>query len=544
MSVENLTGGQAVVRSLIKAGIKRIYGLPGVQNDWLYNALYDYRDEIEVLHTRHEQGAGYMALGHYLATGEASVYNIVPGPGFLNSCGALSTCWGLNAKVMCLVGQIPRKVQGKKLGVLHEIPDQMGILKRLTKWSEEVESPSMAPAVMAEAFRQMQSGRPRPVGVEVAMDVLQSKEDVSFDGFDASGEEVALDTEALEAACSLIAEAKNPLVFVAGGAMHASQEITEFVEYLQSPVFSYRTGKGIVASSHHLSYPVPAAYELWPDCDLCIAIGSHARMPLLKWGVDSKIKFLSINIDPEVHDRMARADVKITADSREAVSALNSMLKDKMPPRPSRIEEMKAFSKAWQEKIAYLEPQLSYLNLIRDELPEDGIFVDELTQVGFASRIAWQTDLPRTYLSTGHMGTLGWGFQTALGAKSARPYATVISVAGDGGFMFGVQELATAVQHRLGVILLLFNNNLYGNVRSMQEDLYGNRVIATDLHNPDFVKMAHAFGANAVRVRGMDDLRKAIRDASGESLPTVIEIPVANDWPSTNKFKALPRIRS
>ncbi len=542
--MEKLTGGQATVRSLIKAGVKQIYGLPGVQNDWLYNALYDYRDEIKVIHTRHEQGAGYMALGHYLATGEQSVYNIVPGPGFLNSCGALSTIWGLNAKTLCLVGQIPKKVQGKGYGVLHEIPDQMGIMQRLTKWSAKVDSPSAAPMVIAEAFEQMHSGRPRPVGVEVPMDVLSGTEEVNFDKFDIIPEVTTVTEDELSTAVDLIKAAKNPLVFVAGGAMHASAEVIEFVEHLQAPVFAYRTGKGIVPSSHYLSYPVPAAHSLWADCDLCIAIGSHARMPLMKWGQDDKLKFLTINIDEEAQNKMREPDLALTADSKVALSLLNPKLKEAFDQRPSKESEMIKFAKSWSEQTAYLEPQNSYLNLIREELPEDGIFVDELTQVGFASRISWNTELPRTYLCTGHMGTLGWGFQTALGAKAARPDATVISVAGDGGFMFGVQELATAVQHKLGVIVILFNNNLFGNVRSMQEDLYDNRVIATDLHNPDFVKMAHAFGAHSTRVKDMDGLRKAIRAAKGEELPTLIEVPVGNDWPSTNRFKALPKVRS
>jgi len=539
-----LTGGQAVVRSLIKAGINRVYGLPGVQNDWLYNALYDYRDEINVIHTRHEQGAGYMALGHYLATGENSVYNIVPGPGFLNSCGALSTMWGLNAKVMCLVGQIPLKVQGKGFGVLHEIPDQMGILGRLTKSAERIESPAQAPDIIEHALSQLHSGRPRPVGVEVSMDVLQKTEEVNFDSFKVESNHPVASEQDLEAAIALIEKATNPLVFVAGGAMHASKEVIEFVEHIQAPVFAYRTGKGIVPSSHYLCYPVPAAYEIWKECDLCITIGSHARMPLLKWGHDQDLKFLSINVDPEAHDRMMQSTVSLTADSKEALQILNVRLQDRFDQRPSIKSKMAELAKSWSEKTAYLEPQSSYLRLIREELPEDGIFVDELTQVGFASRIVWDTDLPRTYLCTGHMGTLGWGFQTALGAKAARPDATVISVAGDGGFMFGVQELATAVHHKLGVIVLLFNNNLYGNVRSMQEELYGNRVIATDLHNPDFVKMAHSFGANSTKVTDLDGLRKAIREAKGETLPTIIEIPVGNDWPSTNRFKALPKIRS
>lgn len=448
-----LTGGQAAVRSLIKAGIKRVYGLPGVQNDWLYNAFYDYRDEISVLHTRHEQGAGYMALGHYLATGEPTVYNIVPGPGFLNSCGALSTIWGLNAKVMCMVGQIPKKVQGRNLGVLHEIPDQMGIMKRLTKWADKVDSPNEAPKVISQGFSHLLSGRPRPVGVEIPMDVLSATGDVNFDDFNIEINNPEFSLDEIDQAAKLISNAKNPLVFIAGGAMHASKEVIELVEHIQAPVFAYRTGKGIVPSSHYLSYPVPAAHDLWSDCDLCIAIGSHARMPLMKWGHDDGLKFLSINIDPEVHHRMKKANVAITGDSKEVLIALNKHLKDIIEPRASIEVRMKEFAKGWEEKITYLEPQNSYLKLIREELPEDGVFVDELTQVGFASRIAWETDLPRTYLCTGHMGTLGWGFQTALGAKAARPDATVVSVCGDGGFMFGVQELATAVQHKLGVII-------------------------------------------------------------------------------------------
>lgn len=537
------TGGQAVVRSLINSGIKQIYGLPGVQNDWFYNALYDYKDEIKVIHTRHEQGAGYMALGHYLATGEKSVYNIVPGPGFLNSCGALSTIWGLNAKVMCLVGQIPLKVQGKGYGVLHEIPDQMGILKSLTKFAEQIKSPSEAPLIISKALSELDSGRPRPVGVEVSMDVLSSKENINSLDVNVVSDMPDVSEEDISKAINLIKNASNPLVFVAGGAMHASKEVIEFVEYIQSPVFAYRTGKGIVPSSHYLSYPVPAAHSLWKECDLCIAIGSHARMPLMKWGQDDDLKFISINVDKEAHDRMRTSDVSITADSKQALNILLNKLKEEIEPRKSIENEMVSFAEQWEKEVAYLEPQKSYLEIIREEMPDDGIFVDELTQVGFASRILWNTDRPRTYLCTGHMGTLGWGFQTALGAKAARPEAMVVSVAGDGGFMFGVQELATAVQNDLGVIVVLFNNNLYGNVRSMQENLYDNRVIATDLHNPDFVKLAHSFGANGCRVHNFEDLRKAIREAKLKKKPTIIEVPVDNNWPSTNKFKALPKVR-
>jgi acetolactate synthase-1/2/3 large subunit len=537
-----MTGGQAVVECLIKAGVKTVFGLPGVQNDWLYNAFYDYRDQIKVLHTRHEQGTAYMALGYYLSTGKPAVFNIVPGPGFLNSSGGLATAWGLNAQLLCLVGQVPTKVLGKGYGVLHEIADQRGILASLTKYSDHITNTQEIPEKFAKVWSNMINGRPRPVGLEVAMDMLQSKAEIDFSNFKIEKESVSPDTGQIAELVDMISASNNPLIFVASGAVNASAEVLELAEFIQAPTFSYRTGKGTMPSSHYLSYPTPAAHELWSDCDLVIGIGTHCRMPMLKWGKEG-INYVSINIDETVHNTFCESKLAITADAKLTLEALNQSLKENIEAKPSRKEEMMGFSDRWKEKTAYLEPQASYLKAIREVMPDDGIFVDELTQVGFASRILWETDQPRTYLSTGHMGTLGWGFMTALGAKVARPEAMVISVAGDGGFMFGVQELATAVQHKIGLIVLLFNNGLFGNVRSMQEDLYDNRVIATDLHNPDFVKMAEAFGAHAIRVEGVESMKAAIQDAAGRDLPTIIEIPVGNDWPSTNKFKALPKLR-
>ncbi len=539
-----LTGGQAVVRSLIKEGVDTVFGIPGVQNDWLYNALYDYKEEIRVIHTRHEQGAGYMALGYNLASGKVGVCNIVPGPGFLNSSAALATAWGLNAKVLSLVGQIPQKAQGKGRGVLHEIPDQLAIQRQLTKWAERATSPTDIPRIMSEAFHQLHNGRPRPVGVEVSMDVLQKEMDVDFSDYQkAQARPVSVNEEKIDAAVQLIAKAKNPLIFVSSGAMESASEVQALAEYLQAPTFAYRTGKGILSSNHYLSFPVPAAHALWKEADVVIGIGSHVRMPLSKWGVDKDLKFISINIDETAHNRIVEPTLSVTADASMAIQAILEELPKYTAPNPSRKMEMREFRKAWKEQTAYLEPQSTILKTIREELPDEGILVDELTQVGFASRIVYDAYLPRTYLCTGFMGTLGWGFQTALGAKVAKPDVPVISVVGDGGFMFGVQELATAVQHKIGVIVLLFNNNLFGNVRQMQENLYGNRVIATDLHNPDFVKMAHAFGANGVKVNNFEDMRKAIQDAKGESLPTIIEVPIGTDLPSTNRFKALAKVR-
>lgn len=244
-----------------------------------------------------------------------------------------------------------------------------------------------------------------------------------------------------------------------------------------------------------------------------------------------------------MHDRIVKPALAITADASEALKVILLNLVKYNSARPSRANEMMEIKAKWAAETAYLEPQTTYLKIIREELPDNGIFLDELTQVGFASRMIWEAYQPRTYLSTGYMGTLGWGFPTALGAKVAKPDVPVVAVTGDGGFMFNMQELATAVQHNIGVVVLLFNNNAYGNVRSMQEKLYGNRVIATDLRNPDFVVLARSFGANGIRADTPDELRKALRESLALSSPTVIEIPISLDIPSTDDLKAFGKIR-
>ncbi|MDB2606240.1 thiamine pyrophosphate-binding protein [Zobellia sp.] len=541
--MEKLTGGQIVVRSLIKAGVKKIFGLPGVQNDWLYNALYDYKDEIEVIHTRHEQGTAYMALGYNLATGETAISNIVPGPGFLNSSAALLTAYGLNAKVITLVGQTPLKTQGKGWGVLHESKDQLGIMKRLTKYADRAETIQEIPSKILKSFQEVNTGRPQPVGLEVSMDLLMGTSDIEFPSFKEKYNRPDINQETINAIATALANAKKPLLFVGSGALDASEEITALVDYLQIPVFSYRTGKGIVSARNYLSLTVPAAYDMWKDADVVIGIGSHVRMPILKWGIDDNLTFISVNIDEDDHDKIAQPQLKLTADAGQAAIAILDVLKNSTAPKASKEKEMLAYKAAWKEKTAYLEPQATYLQIIREALPDDGIFVDELTQVGFASRILWDAYKPRTYLSTGYMGTLGWGFPTALGAKVAQPNVPVISVCGDGGFMFAVQELATAVQHKIGVIICLFNNNAFGNVQNMQINNYGDKVIASDLHNPDFVAMAKSYGANAEKVSGFDEFRKAIETAKGQELPTLIEVEVGIDLPSTDQFKALPKLR-
>ncbi len=540
--MKTMTGGEAVVQALLDQGGDTLFGLPGIQNDWLYNALYDRRDEIRVLHTRHEQGAAYMALGYALARQQPAVFNVVPGPGVLNASAALATAYGLNAPVLCLAGQVRLRNIGSGVGSLHEIPDQLGILERLTKWSGRVRHPGEAPGVIAEAFRQMRSGRPRPVAVEVPMDVLAQRARVETVQAELPVYSPALDLDQIEQAARWLGASQNPILYVGGGAQGASAEITCLAEMLQAPVVGYRTGQGVLDGRNPLSLHQPASHAYWKKADLVLAVGTHLRVPA-GWGIDEAMKIIRIDVDPQTHHLLFRPDLDITARAEQALPVLVERTPAHNRKRSSRQQEMTAIKADWARQTAYLEPQLSYLRVIREELSEEGIFVDELTQLAYVARYTFPVYKPRTFISTGYMGTLGYGFATALGVRLARPEVPVLSVNGDGGFLFGAQELATAVQNEIGVVALVFNNNQYGNVQQMQKNVYENRVIATDLHNPDFAGLAESFGAQGLRVQSPEELRLALRRGFAHtSGPTVIEVPVG-DMPSADRFRALPRVR-
>ncbi len=534
--MNKMTGGEAAVQSLIDLGVKKVFGLPGVQNDWLYNAFYDKQDKIEVIHTRHEQGAAYMGLGHALASDEPTVFNVVPGPGLLNATAAMSTAYALNAKLMCLTGQIPFSSIGKDYGELHEINNQLEIIRGLTKWAGRASNIQEIPDLIQEAFRQMLSGRQRPVGLEIPMDILAQQDIVDMSLSKEKAFEPVINEDKIKDAAKLIGQAKKPMIFVGSGAQSASIEICQLAETLQAPVVGYRTGMGVVDARSYLSIHQPVAKDFWMEADVILAIGTNMRVPSRKWSKKHLPQVIRIDIDQTSHKKFFIPECEITARAETAVPILLKHLEKHNIKRVSRKEELQAAKDAWVEKTSVLEPQMSFLKVIREELGEDGIFVDELTQVGFASRIAYPVYKPRTYISTGYQGTLGYGFPTALGVKIARPDVPVISVTGDGGFMFGVQELATAVQHKIPLIVLLFNNNCYGNVQQMQINNYGGRVIATDLQNPDFIKMAESFGAQAIRANGPEETRLAIRKGMNVDVPTIIEIPVG-EMPSVDQFR-------
>ena len=541
-AVQSRTTAGIVIDRLIAHGVDTLFCLPGVQNDPFFDALYDQTNRIRPIHTRHEQGAAYLALGAAMATGKPAAYCVVPGPGFLNTTAALSQAYGNNAPVLAISGQIPLAYVNRDTGYLHDIPDQLGIMQRLTKWSARIRAPHEAAALTDEALRQMVSGRPRPAALECPLDVWGKAASVKLPAVPEPLPAPEPDDDAIEAAAKMLGEAKRPLIVVGGGAQHASAEVTALSEMLEAPVMAYRMGIGVVDSRHELSLSFPMGHKLWADADVVLGIGTRLHSQFTGWGVDEQLKLIRIEIDPE---EMVRHRVRCTALLGDAAAVTRRLL-DRIAKhnrkRAAYREEVAGVKAAVGAEIRKLQPQMAYLDAIRAELPEEGIFVDEFTQVGYVSRLAFPVYAPRTYLTLGYQGALGMGYPTALGAKIARPDVPVVSVNGDGGFMFNVQELATAVHFRIPVVAIVFNDNAFGNVRRMQRDDYRGRTIASDLTNPDFVKMAESYGVMGLKATSPEELRGVLRRALKEPGPTLIEVPIG-DTPAPWKFVQLPRVR-
>ncbi len=538
----HLSGADAILQSLINNGVDTIFGLPGGQLDHFFDAMYHEKDRIKLVGARHEQGAAYMAFGYARSTGKVGTYTVVPGPGVLNSTAALCSAYATDAPVLCVTGQIPSGSIGKGYGELHELPDQLATMKSLTKYAERIDHPSQAPDIVTEAFKALKSGRPRPVSLEMAMDVMEMQSEVPLqDAYVHTPQEPDLDQ--VKKAAKVLADAKKPMIVVGGGANHASPEVNELAKMLQAPVVSFRSGRGIVSDRSYLSQNYPAGHTLWETADVVIGIGTRLQLQQQFWGVDDDLKIIRIDIDPVEIDRINIPEVGIVGDSKVTLQHLISKVETSNPKRESRQDELSALKESTLNRISKVQPQMSYLEVIREELPDNGIFCDEITQVGFASWYGFPVYEPRQLITCGYQGTLGYGYATALGVKVAHPDKPVISVSGDGGFLFTATELASAVQFGINLVTIIFNNNKYGNVQRQQDEWFGGRQIYSDLHNPDFVKFAESFGAAAYKTDSPHGLRECIRKGLDNKCPTIIEVEITESMATPWEFILTPQVR-
>ena len=530
------TGADALVESMLSHGIDTLFALPGAQIDHLFASLHDRSDRVRTIVARHEQGAGYMAFGAARSTGKPSAYTVVPGPGWLNSASSLLTAYACFAPVMSIAGQIPSASIGRDFGELHEVPDQLGLAAGLTKWAERIDSAESASLRFAEAYRSMLSGTPRPVYLEMPPDIMGAPLNGALTPpLDPLESDLAPD-EDIERAARMLLAADEPLIFVGGGAQGSSRAVRRIAELLQAPVGALRAGRGVIDDRSYLSQPWASMHEAWAHSSVVLAIGTRLDFPLRMWGFDNNQQFIWIDTDAERPTRITKPAVALVGDASAVASRLADALEQSGAGRGSRQRELEGSkAKAVTELDRCIAPQMAWLRAIRCALPDDGIFVDELTQVGYASWVWFPTYAPHTYVSSGYQGNLGYGFPTAIGVKIANPDKPVISINGDGGFQYGAGELATAVKYDVSLVVVVFNDGWFGNVRRIQRERYGGRVHGSDLVNPDYRILAKSYGIFSERVTAAEDLEGAISRAFAAGGPALIEVRVGempSPWPT------------
>ncbi len=525
------TGGAILADCLIAQGVTEIFGIPGVQLDAAVDALYERQEQIHFTGVRNEQAATYMADGYARSTGTVGVAMVVPGPGVLNALAGLATAYSTNSPVLLIAGQIDSQLIGKGTGVLHELPDQTGILERLTSFVGRAESADEIPDLVNQAFKVLRSDRPRPVALEVPPDVLAQLTAVDPLAEYVPPSRTPANPTQIAALADAIRMSSHPLIYAGGGirASAASESLQALAELIEAPVLVTENGRGAIDARHRLAFDVLALRQFRETADLVIAVGTRfvgtfgGRMNV------GSAKVALINVDAFHFGEPRQTDFSVQADAREALDALRVALKGMQ--RSSREVELTAVREWLDDQYVDIAPQREFLSIIREALPEDGVLVSEFTQVGYAASVCFPTFAPNRYIGPGYQGTLGYGFATALGAAIADVSRPVISLNGDGGFSWTLQELSTARRYSVPLVIVVFVDGFFGNVRRIQRDNYAGHVYATDLTNPDYQLLASAFGVASARVTGPDEFRAGLAKALQERGPFLLEVQVG-EFPS------------
>jgi acetolactate synthase-1/2/3 large subunit len=519
-----LTGGEALAKQLAREGIRVVFGLPGVQ---LYGAIAGLRDEpsITFITARHEQATTYMADGYARAGGGIGAALVVPGPGLLNAAAGLSTAYSASSPVLMIAGQVPRRNIGRDVGVLHEVNDQMDAIAGVTKWRRRVlEVAEVAGAVRA-AVRQLRTGRPRPVHIEIPPDVLEEEADVTLLP-PAEGDRAAAPEPAIARAVEMLVAAQRPVIYAGGGAVlaDAHEPLVAIAEHLQAGIATTAEGKGIVHDGSDLSLGA----ALWPKnplrrhldaADVVLVVGSRVALA----GFQPGQQVIQIDVDPDEIGRNHGLTFGLVGDARLTLVRLLERLRASAA-RPSRKAEREAL-RAELAALDTQEPNSPILRALRAATPDDAIVIAGMTQIGYYSRPFWPVYRPRTYLTSSYSGNLGFEYPTALGAKVACPDRPVIAICGDGGFMYNAQEMSTAVKYGINAVAVVFNDEAFGNVARDLDEAWGG-TFSAELRNPDFMKLADAYGVVGLRAERPTDVGDLVRKALSLDRPALVEVRV------------------
>ena len=537
-----MTGGEAVVQTLLAEGVKAVFGLPGTHALALFDALHDAPD-IRRITARHEQGAAYMADGYARASGDIGVCLLSTGPGAVNSLSAMGTAFADSSPVLNISSQIPSVGIQHGRGYFHDIGDQLGMFKEVTGWSARAGNPTEIPWLIHEAVDGMRNGRPRPAALEVPKDVLDATADAMVPA-PTTRSPLRAGPEQIEAAANALLDARRPIIWAGGGAITdgASEALTDLAETLQAPVVTTVTGKGAISETHPLSVVVPPAHygplrDYLAECDLMLVVGSHmGQLDTNEWTMQMPGTIVQIDVDPTEIGRNYPVDIAIVGDAGVAVRSLADAVSGSRGERTGQADEVAELKSGFRDRMEGRCPEAVELaNEVQVAVADDGVVVGDVTTFAAWAYMLLEVNGPRSFLYPWGLATLGAGLPMAIGAAVARPDRRVLAICGDGGFLFTGTELATAVQFGINVVTLIINDAKFGILEPQQMARFG-RTIMTDLHNPDFAKMAESFGAVGITVGGVDEVGPALREAFAADRPAVVELrtglphPYDTDW--------------
>ncbi len=544
-SKRRVSGSEAVLLSLIEEGVDTIFGYPGGSIMPVYDLLYDYQKELKHILTRHEQGAAHAAQGYSRVTGKTGVCLVTSGPGATNLTTGLADAMIDSTPIICISGQVTSPLLGTDA---FQETDVMGFSMPLTKWNIQITKAEEIPYAIARAFFIAQTGRPGPVMVDITKDAQFAEMDFTYKKCTKIRSYVPrpnLVPTQLQAAAKLINEAKKPLALVGQGVIlaKAEKELKIFLEKTGIPAAWTLLGNSALPTDHPLNVGMLGMHGNYApniktnECDVLIALGmrfdDRVTGDLNSYAKQAKI--IHCEIDPAEVDKNVKSDVAVIADLKDIFQSIIPMVNEKSYPewmeefhRASAIEVKKVITPDLHPE----KPGLTMGEVIRrvnEHTKGDAIIVTDVGQHQMiASRYA-QINSTRSLVTSGGLGTMGFGLPAAFGAKTGCPDKTVVLVVGDGGIQMTIQELGTIHQNKAGVKIILLNNNFLGMVRQWQQLFFEKRYSSTELQNPEFITIAKGYGIKGKRVENRDELDKAVNEMFANDDPFLLEVKVEQE---------------
>src|SRR5215469_3675801 len=529
-----MTCGEAVMRLLASYGVDTVFGMAGTMTLEIYRGIA--RTGIRHVQCRNEQGASFMADGYARATGKPGVCTLIGGPGVTNAASGIAQAYSDSQPILVLSGASPAPSQGKGWGAIHELNDQAAVTAGFTAFGAMVRYPDELPELIARAYAVFRGSRPRPVHLSLPRDVLPAPVEGHWLVRRVPSRPMP-DVEAIEEAAERLAGAKRPLIFVGGGAVGTRGALTGIAERLGAPVLASNAGKGILPDSHPLSLSCSvlqdASRQALADADVVLLVGSEVApgdhfLPKLEISGD----IIRIDIDPtELTSRYAAA-VPIQADAGAALAALSAALATrKVSGRGAegeqRARQIRTRNAARLTDLEKLHTRV--WQILRPALPADTLIMGDATQLVYTGTFAMPMEVERSWYYSGNYCALGPALPMAVGARIGAPQRPVIAVAGDGGVMFTVSELATAAEERLGLPLIVWNNEA---LQAIVEGMDAQKIprIGVEPKSPDFVRLAESLGCHGTRVTGAEHLAQSVREALHADRPTLIEVRENSPW--------------